>query len=89
MWGNRKNTQFHKSLGFTLIEVIIALALLVSTTALAAPNVMTALDGSEDKADAAQMDYLLASFQMHQAPFNNEHTSQYDLLKPDNLEYTT
>ncbi len=86
---NLKNTQFHQRLGFTLIEVIVALALLVSTTALAAPNVMAALDGSEDKADAAQMDYLLASFQMHQAPFNDEHTNQYDLLKPDNVEYTT
>lgn len=68
--------------GFTLIEILVALALLVSTTALAAPNVMEALDGSEDKADAAQMDYLLASFQMHQAPFFDSHTNPYDMLNP-------
>lgn len=84
----QKRIQWKERLGFTLIEILVVLALLGSATALAAPNVMAALDGSEDKADAAQMDYLLASFQMNQAPFNDEHTSQYDLLKPDNVEYT-
>jgi|GEM_PF-3155388 len=85
---NRIRRFLKREWGFTLIEVLMILALLGSATALAAPNVMEALDGSEDKADAAQMDYLLASFQMHQAPFNDEHTSQYDLLKPDNVDYT-
>lgn len=80
----RKRTEmiFRSVKGFTLIEILVALALLVSTTALAAPNVMEALDGSQNKADAAQMDYLLASFQMHQAPFYDPHTNPYDMLNP-------
>ncbi len=69
-------------MGFTLIELMVVLALLGSATALAAPNVMDAFDGSKDKADAAQMDFLLNAFQMRQAPFYDSHTNAYDMLNP-------
>jgi prepilin-type N-terminal cleavage/methylation domain-containing protein len=71
-----------KKLGFTLIEVLIVLALLGSAIALAVPNFMDALDGSKDKADAAQMDFLLNGFQSRQAPFYDSHTNLYDMLNP-------
>ncbi len=71
-----------RKLGFTLIEVVMVIALLGSISALAAPNFMEALDKSEDKADAAQMDFLLNGFQTRQAPFYDSHTNAYDMLNP-------
>jgi prepilin-type N-terminal cleavage/methylation domain-containing protein len=71
-----------EKLGFTLIELLIVIALLGSIMALAAPNFMDALDGSKDKADAAQMDFLLNGFQSRQAPFYDSHTNPYDMLNP-------
>ena len=72
-----------KNWGFTLIEVILVLALLGSATAIAAPNVIDVLDDSKDKADTAQMDFLLNAFQLQQDAFFDTHESAYDMLNPN------
>ncbi|BES66685.1 hypothetical protein SANA_31240 [Gottschalkiaceae bacterium SANA] len=82
MINKRRRLNLKEKLGFTLIEVLLVLALLGSAIALAVPNFMDAFDGSKDKADAAQMDFLLNGFQSRQAPFYDSHTNLYDMLNP-------
>lgn len=72
-----------KNLGFTLIEVILVLALLGSATAIAAPNVIDVLDDSKDRADTAQMDFLLNAFQLQQGAYYETHHGEYDMMNPN------
>ena len=82
MINKKRRLNVKEKLGFTLVELLIVLALLGSAMALAVPNFMDAFDGSKDKADAAQMDFLLNGFQLRQAPFYDSHTNIYDMLNP-------
>ncbi len=80
----KKRVKSKKEFGFTLIEVILVIALLGSVTAMAAPELMDVFDGSKDKADVAQMDFLLNAFQIQQAPFYEDHNGRYDMLNSNN-----
>lgn len=52
--------------GFTLVELIIILALLASATAVAAPNIFSAESKAETEACRDQMDMILNGFQAQQ-----------------------
>ena len=79
---NQKNR-----IGFTLIELILVLGLVTTLGALAAPQFTDVFDHSKDQADIAQMDQILAAFQLEQAPFYEGHDGDYDLLKAENVSY--
>ncbi len=53
--------------------------------ALAAPQFTAVFDHSKDQADIAQMDLLMAAFQLEQAPYYETHDGTYDLLRTNNL----
>ena len=55
-----------KGAGFTLIELILILAVLSTITAIAVPNYTSSLQESKVKADIVQMDTLLSDFQLNQ-----------------------
>jgi type IV pilus assembly protein PilA len=82
---NRKDSK--RARGFTLIELILVLGLVTTLGALAAPQFTDVFDHSKDKADIAQMDQLLAAFQLEQAPFYEGHNGDYDLLNDENVSY--
>lgn len=77
-----------KTLGFTLIELILVLGLLTTIGAMAAPQFTAVFDHSKDDADVAQMDQLMVAFQLEQAPFFKAHEGEFDLLKSGNVTYT-
>ncbi len=58
--------KLRRSLGFTLIELIIVIGILGSITAIAAPNVLGSKDTAEEEACRDQMDFLLQGFQNEQ-----------------------
>lgn len=57
--------------GFTLIELIIILALLASATAVAAPSIFSVEEKAEKEACRDQMDFILNGFQTHQFDSNS------------------
>jgi type II secretory pathway pseudopilin PulG len=52
--------------GFTLVELVLIIALLATITALAAPNIFTAENKAKEEACRDQMDFLLQGFQNEQ-----------------------
>jgi len=58
--------KLRRSLGFTLIELIIVIGILGSITAIAAPNVLGTKDTAEEEACQDQMDFILQGFQNEQ-----------------------
>lgn len=78
-----------KTRGFTLIELILVLGLVTTLGALAAPQFTAVFDQSKDQADIAQMDMLMAAFQLEQAPFYESHERPYDLLNTRNIQTLT
>lgn len=58
--------KLRRSLGFTLIELIIVIGILGSITAIAAPNVLGTRDTAEEEACRDQMDFILQGFQNEQ-----------------------
>lgn len=71
--------------GFTLVEIILVLGLVVTLGAMAAPQFMDVFDDSKDKAEIAQMDQILAAFQMQQGMVFESHTGDYDMSNPNNV----
>lgn len=66
MQRGRGNLTMKHNRGFTLIELIIIIALLASATAVAAPNIFGAESKAETEACRDQMDLLLNGFQTQQ-----------------------
>ena len=76
-----------KKQGFTLIEMILVMGLVLTLGAMAAPQFTDVFDKSKDKADIAQMDQILAAFQMQQGIAFDSHTGHYDMANPKFIDY--
>lgn len=70
--------------GFTLVQVILVLAVLSTVTALAVPNYTSRLQESKVKADIVQMDTLLSDFQLNQIVPDYA----YSMVSADNADQT-
>ncbi len=75
--------------GFTLIEMILVMGLVLTLGAMAAPQFTDVFDKSKDKADIAQMDQILAAFQMQQGMVFDNHAGDYDMANPKFIDYQT
>ncbi len=73
--------------GFTLVELIIILALLASATAVAAPNIFSAESKAETEACRDQMDMILNGFQAQQ--FSSTSPYAYRTLADGRAKLTT
>lgn len=73
--------------GFTLVELIIILALLASATAVAAPNIFSAESKAETEACRDQMDMILNGFQAQQ--FSSTSSYAYRTITDGQVKLTT